>query len=171
MRQFKLYEPGAHFCSASDYQAIVEVVERLQPREVLEFGPGWSTLAIIEAGGVAHIDTMEDDPHWFDVWSERLRGKHPILTVRAYDWAEPLVIPAIDVLRYALGIVDGPYPIGERVACIEYCLARCKAVLVPLETSHGTFLLATVERLAKAHRRSVELMETGPFAGAFALLT
>lgn len=155
----------AHFWSAEDHAAVVKVVQRLQPRRVLEFGPGTSTLALLE-GGAWRIDACEDDPHWLKTWQHRLRYKQVVF--HSYLWAECISIPALDAERFDLALIDGPYEVEKRTSVIEYCMRHCAAVLVPLETSHGTLLERFVHSL---ECKAVNVMKTGPLAGAFALVT
>lgn len=171
MRAFQLFKEPAHWWSFADYGAVLDVVERRQAKRVLEFGPGSSTLALIE-GGATHIDTVEDDPDWAQVWEERLQQRFPeIVHVHRYAWMDPIEIPSIDVAcRYDLALIDGPKAIERRTAAIAYAIARCAAVLVPTEDIYEGFR-QTILDLASENRLHVELMETGPLQGAFALLT
>lgn len=171
MRTFRLYPEERHWCSFADYGAILDATARLGARRVLEFGPGSSTLALIEGGATA-IDCCESDPHWFAVYRERLEAAHPtIVAMQAYRWAAPLRIPQTDDKAYDLSLVDGPHETTDRPACIAYALERCSAVLVPLEEhSAPAYLRRVVEELAWQYGRTVEIVETGPLAGAYALI-
>jgi len=170
MRTFKLFKEPAHWWSMNDHAAVFDVVTRLGAKRVLEFGPGSSTLALIEAGATA-IDTCESDPDWAQVWEARLQTKYPeIVKVHRYDSAEPLSILAVDAQKYDLALIDGPRAIEERPAAIKYALARSAAVLVPTEDVYPEFR-AVIAKLAKSRRLRMDLLETGPLQGAFALLT
>lgn len=169
MRQFKLYERGAHWCSEADYGAIVDVVERLRPRTVLEFGPGWSTLALIE-GGAGQVTTCEDDPHWADVWTRRLGPHADQVLFIGYNRMEPFVVSALGDQRFDLGLVDGPREKIDRRPVIRFCLDRCDAVLVPLECMGGDLTLIDYVLTFK-ERWHIDITETGPLAGAYALMT
>ena len=165
MSEFRLYPQEQHFWSFNDYRTVVAVTRRLKPWRVLEFGPGWSTLALIE-GGAVQIDACEDDAHWAAVNRERLVGRYPHVALHAYEWADEIAIAGVDDRRYDLALIDGPAEISRRPAVIRYCLARCAAVLVALETSDGTLLRTVCESVGP----SVEIIESGPLAGAFALV-
>lgn len=166
MKAFRLYPIEGHFCSFADYGCILDVMERYQPKSVLEFGPGWSTLALVE-GGVEQVAAMEDDPHWMRIAAERLRG-HDAVHLMPYVWSDPLRL-AIDEWRFDMAVIDGPREVANREAVIRYCLPRCKRVLVPLECANGDDRLGRfVESL---NVDAIELMHTGPLAGMFALLT
>lgn len=171
MSEFRLYPREQHWWTFNDYRAVVAVTRRLKPWRVLEFGPGNSTLALIE-GGAVQIDACEDDPHYLRLWRNRIVGHYPHVALYPYAWADPLTIPALDGRRYDLALIDGPRDTERRVAVVEYCLARCAAVLVPLEESAShVYLRPFVLGAAERHGRKVELIESGPLAGTFALLT
>jgi hypothetical protein len=169
---FVLYPVAKHWWSLNDYAAVLGTVRALAARTVLEFGPGSSTLALVE-GGATTIDTCEDDPKWLDVYRRRLGMKFAgVVEVRAYTWADPLTIPAIDGNRYDLALIDGPHDTPRRPVVLEYCLQRCRAVLIPTEDRKVSSppLRPSIERLADVYRASVEIVETGPLSGAFALM-
>jgi len=171
-RAFRLYPREEHFCSFADYGAILDTVEIFRPERVLEFGPGHSTLALIE-GGAKHIDSCEDDPAWFTVYRKRLERRFPdIVHLRPYRWQENLRILGVDGERYDFAYIDGPHETTRRPKVIEYALAHCLRVLVPLEEAHGPtgFLRPHVLSMAAAAGRAVALTDTGPLAGTHALI-
>lgn len=169
---FRLYPVEQHWCSFNDYGVMLATVQRLGARRILEFGPGWSTLALIE-GGADWIDACEDDPHYFAKYVERLEDRFPAkIAMRPYNYRTPLFVPFVDdAPRYDLALVDGPRETERRPVVIEYALARSDAVLVPLEEGdrEGGFLR---DYLAMRPRDcAVEWIEdAGPLAGAWALL-
>jgi hypothetical protein len=171
---FRLYPEERHWWSFADYGAVLDVMQRLKPKRVLEFGPGSSTLALIE-GGATRIDTCEDDRDWQSVYEERLQAVYPdIVTVVPYTWSDPIQVPALSRRRYDLALIDGPYTSEKRPAVIEYALNRSAAVLVPTEDdgrAQSGFLRPVIAHLAEKYQRTVEFMETGPLSGGFALLT
>lgn len=136
MSPFRLYpveRPGPNgaptWFSFADYGAVLDVMNSMleRPRHVLEFGPGSSTLALLE-GGADVIDTCEDDPGWFTRHQADL-APYRNVTVHLYRHALPLVIPLLDGRRYDLGLVDGPVNPRHRQPEIDYALSRCTAVL------------------------------------------
>ncbi len=139
--------------------------------------PSWepsarSPLALIE-GGATTIDSCEDDPKWLEVHRSRMGRKFAgLLELHAYTWADPLTIPTINPRRYDLGLIDGPHDTPRRPAVLEYCLHRCRAVLIPTEDYKVASppLRPHIDRLAGVFDASVEIVETGPLSGAFALL-
>jgi hypothetical protein len=169
---FVLYPAEAHWWSYNDYAAVVGTVRALRARSILEFGPGSSTLALMEAGAKS-IDTCEDDPDWLEVHRARLAVKFAgLVAIHAYTWADPLSIPSLDDRRFDLALIDGPHDTPRRPAVIEYCLQRATAVLFPTEDHKVSSppIRPHIPRLASIYRASVEIRETGPLSGAFALM-
>lgn len=167
---FKLYPEERHWWSFEDYGAVLDVMQRLTPARVLEFGPGSSTLALIE-GGATHIDTCEDAPDWADVYAERLERKYPdIVHLHRYDWVDPLTIPSIDDERYDLALIDGPRGTDQRAVVVRYALERCRAVLVPTEDGNPRVRQA-LHAIAFEKGWHLVIAEMGPPTGGFALLT
>lgn len=165
---FRLYPQEEHWWSFNDYQAVLDVMDRLKPARVLEFGPGSSTLALIE-GGASRIDTCEDDPEWSAIYRLRLVAKFPdVVRLHRYAWRRQLSIPALDSEAFDLALIDGPRVTARRVAVLDYALPRCSAVLLPLDDSQR--MSRRLEQLATGARYTVELKETGPLAGVFALV-
>jgi len=167
---FRLYPEEQHWSSFADYGAILSVTRRVAPVRALEFGPGWSTLALVE-GGARHVDALEDDRHWLKVARERLAPFADVVRVLPYTWFEDRPIVPIDAdARYDLGLVDGPKDVADRPAVVAFALGRCDRVLVALETDSGTIMRDAVDRLSAAQRRPVEVIVSGPLAGAYALI-
>jgi hypothetical protein len=176
-RAFRLYPdgPDQHWWSRNDYGAVVDAMATLQASgrpigRVLEFGPGWSTRALIEGGAVS-IDTLEDNPDWAATHEARLVKQFPG-TVRLirYAWQEPLAIPAIDGEHYDLAFIDGPLGSNQRPEVLRYALAHATAVLLPTEDRNPA-LRKAIKEIAGAQGLTVEIRETGPLSGGFALLT
>lgn len=168
---FRLYPVAQHFWSLNDYGAVLAVMQRLRPRKVLEFGPGSSTLALIE-GGAERVDCCEDSPHWADVHAGRLVERFPkIVAIFSYQWSDPVSVFCVNMETYDMGLIDGPADAWRRRAVLEYCLQRCRHVLVPLECNGGsTFMHDVCREVARQTKRSLEMFATGPDAGAFALI-
>lgn len=167
---FRLYPTEQHWCSFADYGAIMETCAGLQAKRVLEFGPGSSTLALIE-GGAEHIDACEDDQHWENVYRARLEDRFPgQVKIHTYVWSDPANIPSINWMHYDLGLIDGPNETPKREAVIVYAMERCTRVLVPCEDAEGPGLRGVIEYQAKARGRYVGYKQTGPLAGSYALI-
>lgn len=161
---FRLYPEEQHFWSFNDYGHVLKITRELSARRVLEFGPGSSTLALIE-GGAELIDTCEDLPEWADVWDERLVKRFPGL-VRQHRYRQP-GFPAVST-GYDLALIDGPFGTPQRPRAIEFCMPRARWVLAPTENSRD--LRASIEALASAAGRRCDWTATGPLSGGFALI-
>lgn len=171
MPEFALYPEERRWWSFNDYRHVLETTRRLQPKTVLEFGPGSSTLALIE-GGAKAIDCCEDNPDWEKVYRERLVGRfRELVSIVPYVWSDPLSIPAIDSRTYDMALIDGPLGTDRRGVVLDYCLDRCIAVLMCCETWKTRGLRAQIIQTAERRSKQIELVETGPLAGSFALLT
>jgi hypothetical protein len=156
---------GAHWWSVNDYEYVVKMTRRLGARRVLEFGPGASTLSLLE-GGAERIDCCETDRHWLNIYSERLQ--FPQVVLHSYALSDPLSVPSLDGQRWDMALIDGPREVADRFPVVHYCLARCAHVLVPLESIGSDAMTRFVFGLDVT---TIETMETGPLAGSFALLT
>lgn len=171
--QFRLYPEEARWWSSQDYHAVVEITRALQPGRVLEFGPGSSTLALIE-GGAGVVDTCEDAPDWAQVYEERLVGRFPdVVRLHRYEFADPLVTvaPEVDAALYDLALIDGPRGTPSRPAVLRYALARSLYVLMPCEEWRtDAWLRPIISEQAAEVGAPVEFFETGPLSGAFALV-
>lgn len=170
---FALYPEETHFWSFNDYQAVLDAMTRLQPTRVLEFGPGSSTLALVE-GGAAAIDTCEDDPEWATVYRPRLEQRFPgVVRVHGYRFSDPIVVDELMGERFDFALVDGPHRLDRRRPALAFALARCSAVLIPTEDFRpgDASLRQMIKAEAWLHDFEVEWMETGPHSGGFALLT
>lgn len=168
---FRLFTEDAHWWTLADYGAVLGVVEKLRPRTAIEFGPGSSTLALIE-GGVRKIDACEDNPVYLERHRVGLAARFPdAIRLVHYAWADPLRIPQTDSLRYDLALIDGPADCALRGIVLAYCLERCAHVLIPTEDTPTRSLRRTIELLARtAKRPPVTYIESGALAGAFALI-
>jgi hypothetical protein len=168
-RTFALYPEERHWWSFNDYGHVLDTVRALGAKRILEFGPGSSTLALIE-GGATTIDTCEDQPDWAEVYEERLAGKYPGVRVHRFTLAPALSIPAIDAERYDLALIDGPRSTERRGPAIRYALARCAAVLLPTEDRNRHFR-GEIQAIADELGWAMVVTDTGPLSGGFALLT
>ena len=171
---FRLYPEEVSWWSENDYRTVLDVTMAFRPKRVLEFGPGSSTLALLE-GGAQRVDTCENDEVWAKIYDERLVLRFPTqVYLHRYIWKEPITIPALDKEIFDLALIDGPYTTLTRPPVIEYALERCHRVLVPTEDDgrkDKSFLRPILADLASQYRAEIEFMETGPLSGGFALLT
>lgn len=140
---FRLFPVAQRWWEFIDYEHLLGLVERFRPRTALEFGAGFSTLALVEGG--ATVDTLEDDPHWYDVHRSRgLFQGHPV-ALHLYQHVEPLAIPETDGKLYDFAFVDGPRQTPLRTASIEYAALRSGVVACHDATSEPIRL--ALERL------------------------
>lgn len=171
-RKFKLYPQEVRWCSFGDYGAIMDITAALKAQTVVEFGPGSSTLALIEAGAT-RIVCCEDDPKWFAVYHERLEKKYPAVTMLAYTWSDPVSIPGLEGHRFDMALVDGPHGTLNRPAVIEWCVDHADVVVVATEdVAYGRSALRPhISRIAEASGRVVEWMDApGSLAGCYAVM-
>lgn len=111
-RMFALYAKEARVFTFDDYAALLDECRRLRPRNVLEFGPGASTLALIEAG-CESIVTCEYQDRWFTEAVERLK-LYPQVIVCRYDNAADVVVHDLPRMDFDLAFVDSPLGIEAR---------------------------------------------------------
>lgn len=100
---------------AADRGTLRLEVERLGAKRVLEFGPGLSTFAFLDAG--ASVTTLEHE----DVWYARAQSKFgDMLRVKVLRYAnEPVIeVPELNGDRFDLAFVDSPQ--GTRHARVEH---------------------------------------------------
>lgn len=90
----------------TDYRLLMHEAKRLNAQSVVEFGPGYSTFAWIEAG-VPKIVGLEHDPYWFDAQKERFND-YPQVEIRKY-WNKPEAHAEINPGEtFDLAFVDSP---------------------------------------------------------------
>lgn len=128
MRTFRLFPADYSWWTFADYDSLLTAIERFRPKRVLEFGPGGSTLALIE-GGAQSVDSCEDDPEWLATYQTRIAAKHPAIRLHPFTNADPLRIPALDGQWFDLAFIDGPKRTPTRAAAIAYARERAGVVL------------------------------------------
>jgi hypothetical protein len=162
--EFRLYPVERHWWPFEHYRVVKTVVERLSAKRVLEFGPGWSTLAIVE-GGATQVHTCETDPVWFERHESHL-ALFP--EVRMHLYVSPYQLLLSD--GFDLAFVDAPVRPENRWPEIDYAWRRSRAVL--LHQAHLAVIREFAERLAGP--AAVEIIPA-PYrrerAAAFALVT
>ena len=103
---FKLYPRQLSTLPFIDYAFIIEEVKRLGAKTALEFGPGYTTLALIEAG-VEKIVSLEDNREWAAKKREEF-APYPQVTVAHYDNKPQVTADPIAAQEFDLAIVDAP---------------------------------------------------------------
>lgn len=131
---FRLFPAQYRWWSFADYGQLLSIVQRFRPRRVIEFGPGGSTLALVE-GGAEIVETFEDDHAWLGVQEKRLDPHRSVVILRLYRHSEPLSIPEADDQRYDLAFVDGPRETLQRSVEIAYAAERSRVVVTHDATS------------------------------------
>ena len=129
---FKLYTQERSIFGFADYGALLTEVRRVGARSALEFGPGASTLALIE-GGCESILSFEHDARWLASAREQLAA-FPHVRVERYE-----NLPELRPLgaEFDLAFVDSPN--GEEKRRIRHpgqadC-ARFNTVLAALQAA------------------------------------
>lgn len=103
---FQLYREQQRIFEFDDYGALVMECNRVKARSILEFGPGISTLALIESGA-ERIATCEYQERWLVQAGEMLKG-HPHVSVHRY-WNEvPVRVDGLTRKTFDLAFVDSP---------------------------------------------------------------
>lgn len=180
MSELKLYPKKAEeygvstrWWSENDYRAVLDAMRKTGAKRCLEFGPGSSTLALIE-GGATTIDTCEDNPDWAGVYEERLVKAFPeIIHLHRYTWpeGEKLAVPALGKRKFDLTLIDGPHGTLRRPDVVRFALSRSRWILIPTEEyKTAPRLRPLVTAIAEEAGRSIVITETGPLSGAFALI-
>ena len=109
---FELYKAETPYLKFEDYGLIIEEVKRANAKTALEFGPGASTLALIESG-LERIVTCEHDRGWREKAKTKFRD-FPQVKVIAY-LNEPIAVAEID-RKFDIAFVDSPQGyVGARV--------------------------------------------------------
>jgi hypothetical protein len=75
---------------------------------VVEFGPGYSTFAFIEAG-VPEIVGLEHDDQWFDLQTQRFEGYDHVTIGRYWNTGPVATVPDdVSAKRFDIAFVDSP---------------------------------------------------------------
>ncbi len=114
--------------SPEEYQWLRGFVRENGIRKVLEFGPGTSTWAFLEAG--CQIVSLEYQDKWYRHYRREF-AEHPQVTILRYDNDPELQIPELDDCKFDLAFVDSPvgklgvlYKRFARINSCEYVASR-----------------------------------------------
>lgn len=142
--------PATKFLSREHYDIIVRYAKGA--KTALEFGPGATTLALVEAG-VKRIDTFDHDPKWIEHYRTAFRAWGHI-AVGMYVNAPVVTAPCLD--QYDIAIVDSPQGDRNRVPLkgMRECsrlntmmFALARAPMVFLHDANRAGEVATLRRL------------------------
>jgi hypothetical protein len=162
---FKLYTEQKPTLSFVDYAQLMLLAQGA--KSVLEFGPGISTLALIEAG-VPKIVSLEHDPEWLETQKEKFKD-YPQVTIAQYADTVPVGADEIAFQDFDLAFVDSPqgfhhappgrkprvrHPGFEDCSRLNTCLfALEQAPIVYLHDGYRSLERATLGRLnAMGHK-------------------
>jgi hypothetical protein len=101
---FKLYTEEKLTFPFNDYALLMQQVNDLGAKSCLEFGPGITTLALIEAG-VEKIVTLEHDLEWLGEKIEQFKDYPQVSVGRYHD--EPIVLADVEE-DFDMAFVDSP---------------------------------------------------------------
>jgi hypothetical protein len=131
---------------------------------VVEFGPGFSTFAFIEAG-VPEILGLEHDPEWHDPQVERFREYPNVVIDWYYNEAPVAGVPKwVSERQFDLAFVDSPkgyaakrviHPGQEDCSRLNTCLAALK--LAPVVLLHDAIRPLERGTLSKLNAMGYEI--------------
>lgn len=103
---FRYYKDEKSVFTFDDYGALLTEAKRVNAKTVLEFGPGNSTLAWVEAG-CTDITTLEYQPRWMQVARDKLKP-FPEIKLLSYANTAVITIPQLNGKQFDLIFVDSP---------------------------------------------------------------
>lgn len=163
---FKLYTEETKTLSFEDYATILKECAALGAKTALEFGPGYSTLALIEAG-LDRIVSLEHNDEWLDKMAIRF-ADYPQVEVKRYQ-DEPEATADLGDESFDVAFVDSPqgftyeikgrigrkkHPGQEDCSRLNTCILALKhAPVVYLHDARRPLERGTLQRLnAMGHR-------------------
>lgn len=165
---FRLYPVEHRIFEFCDYGALIDECHRVDARRVIEFGPGISTLAMVEAG-VERIHTYEYQDRWFAQARELLRG-HPHVSVHRYRNEPEVAVRGQSEMKFDLAFVDSPLGVPSRGSvrhpgqedCNRLNTVLCALVLAPIVLLHDAKRDGEAATLARvvAMGHLVEVIDT-----------
>lgn len=158
----RLFQGKAGGITADCYRTLLEQAQGVVG--VLEFGPGGSTFAFIEAGAQS-IVTCEHDGAWLEKAKKRFAG-HPQVEVLRYRNEPQVTVEGMGNWHFDLAFVDAPAGNRHRIEqpgqegrsrlnTLLYALDRAAVAL--LHDAHRPGERASLEWL-RAHGHTVEIL-------------
>jgi predicted O-methyltransferase YrrM len=88
-------------------QPLIKWLKITQPTTILEWGPGYSTIVMLEHAPQAEIFTIEHQKKWFQKWHQIL-GKYAQVRMFLLDQDEDYVLAPLKLeLQFDLVFIDG----------------------------------------------------------------
>jgi hypothetical protein len=152
---FRLYKQQRSIMSFEDYGHIVRFAREIGATSALEFGPGVSTLALVEAG-VRRIATCEYQAK-FLVQARQKLARYPQVRLYGFRNSSPAVVDGLPPGRFDVAFVDSPVGQGENAVTVPgldglsryhtmaFALTRSPVAL--LHDAHRPGETATLDRL------------------------
>lgn len=94
----------------SDLNDLRREAKRLGAEHVLEFGPGFSTYAFLEAG--CQVVTLEHSPYWHGKAQHRFKDDERVKIV-PYMNLRVIYAPKVEGMRFDLAFVDSPQGVSK----------------------------------------------------------
>lgn len=91
--------------SEQEYDGLVQFARQARIRRVLEFGPGASTWAFVEAG--CEVVSLEYQQKWFEHYRREF-AQHPQVQVIQFHNQPTISVPQLREQQFDLGFVDSP---------------------------------------------------------------
>jgi len=153
---FDLYKNERRTFPYEDYGQLIDEVQVSGAKTAIEFGPGISTLALIESG-LEEIVTCEHDQNWIDCY-QRQYAKHKQVKFYKFKNEPEVVILDLDPdKQFDFGFVDTPkgyaaarVPLKGQEDCsrLNTCMAALeRAPIVLLHDAYRPLERATLGRL------------------------
>jgi hypothetical protein len=167
---FSLYKREQSVFTFDDYAVLLSEAKRVNAMRVLEFGPGNSTLAWIEAD-CDEIISLEHNPKWMAVARDKLSGMHPNLRLLSYKNAPKINLPELNGKTFDLAFVDSPVGVDlksgtsfpgqencSRLNTLLFALSRTPVVLLHDAKRPGE--QATLDRIRNCGTYNIEMIDT-----------
>lgn len=166
---FRLYKREHSVFAFEDYAVLLKEVRRINADRVLEFGPGNSTLAWIEAD-CDEIISLEHNEIWLARAKEKLAGYLNVHLFR-YRNAPEIKVAELNGKTFDLAFVDSPQGIDlknavrfpgqencSRLNTLLFALSRAPVVLLHDTKRPGE--QATLDRIRNCGTYNVEMIDT-----------
>lgn len=166
---FRLYKREQSVFAFDDYAVLLSEAKRVHADRILEFGPGNSTLAWIEAG-CNEIVSLEHNQQWMERAKDKFAGYLNVHLV-PYKNAAEIVVPQLNGKVFDLALVDSPVGVDLRSATRFPGQENCSRLNTLLfAVAHSPIVLlhdakrpgeqATLERIKDCGIYDVEIIET-----------